>query len=128
MDCKGAGVKNADIDYLQFIHHVFNDYYPGLVTASVVYKLPIVLEAVYKMVRTWLNDEQNKYIYMAKKKNINEYIAKEQLPDFLLGTNTQPYRDVPSDAPTAEELAKKLGLKEGKAEKLVNHMQQFFTE
>jgi hypothetical protein len=128
MDCKGAGVKNADVDFLQFIHNVLNDYYPGLVNAILVYKLPVVLEAIYKMVRTWLNDEQKKYIYLIKKKTINEYVAKDQLPDFLLGTNTQPYRDVPKDAPTALELAKRLGLKEGKAEKMIKHLEQFFTE
>ena len=128
MDCKGSGLRNADTDFMKFAHTVLNDYYPGLVNAGLVYKLPKVLEAVFKVVRSWLNEEQEKYCYLIGKKNINEYVAINELPDFLLGQCKEPYRTVPEEAPSAHELAEKLGIKVEKADKLVKHLEQFYSE
>jgi hypothetical protein len=128
IDLKGAGIKNADLDMQKFLVNVLENYYPGLVGAGLVYKLPGILEAIYKIARNMINQEHQKYIYLTKKKNLNNYIAKDQLPDFLLGTCTKSYRSVPTNAPTAQDLAKKLCLKEGKAEKLVKHLEPFFSE
>jgi len=125
MDCKGAGIKNVDSDALQFTTQVFKDYYPQLISATLIHKLPAVLETAHKLVQSWLNEDERKYLHLTNKKNINEYISKEQLPDFLNGTNTQSYRTVPADAPSAEELANRLSLKEGKAEKFVKHFGQY---
>lgn len=128
MDCKGAGLKNADTDFLKFAHTVLNDYYPGLVNAGLVYKLPEVIKPVFKVVQTWLNEEQNKYCYLVGKKTVNEYVSADQLPDFLLGTNTASYRSVPDGCPTVHELAEKSGIKVEKADKLVKHLEQFYSE
>jgi hypothetical protein len=127
MDCKGAGVKNVDSDALQFTTQVFKEYYPRLIAATLIHKLPAVLETIHKLVQSWLSEDERRYLHLTNKKNINEFIPKEQLPDFLLGTNTQSYRIVPSNAPSAAELAKKLGLKEGKADKFVKHFEQYFN-
>ncbi|XP_054163259.1 motile sperm domain-containing protein 2-like [Oppia nitens] len=126
IDCRDSGIKNADMDTLKFIHSVLTDYYPGLVSSSMVYKMPIVLEAIYKMCRSWLSDEQTKYIYIVGKKTIQQYVAPEQLPDILLGTNAKPYRDIPDGSPSVHELAEKLGFKTEKADKLVKHLEKFY--
>ncbi|CAG2109853.1 unnamed protein product, partial [Medioppia subpectinata] len=128
LDCKDSGVKNTDIDFMKFSYHVLNDYYPGLVNAGLVYKLPKVMEAVYKAVKSWLNEEQEKYCYLISKKNIHEYVAQNQLPDLLLGLNQEPYRNIPDNSPTAHELAERLGIKVEKADKLVKHLEPFFIE
>ena len=128
VDCKGSGLKNADTDFTKFAHTVLNDYYPGLVNAGLIYKLPKVMEAVYKVVRSWLNEEQEKYCYLIGKKNINEYVAVSELPDFLLGENKEPYRTVPEGSPSVHELAEKLSIKVEKADKLVKHLEQFYNE
>lgn len=125
VDLNGAGLKNTDIDSLKFIQTVLKEYYPRLVTAIVVYKLPAVLETVYKMVQSWLSEEEKKYLHLTKKKNINDYVAKDQLPDFLLGTNPLSYRITPGNALKAEDLGRKLGLKEGKGEKFAKHFGAF---
>ncbi|CAG2178165.1 unnamed protein product, partial [Oppiella nova] len=98
----------------------------GKVNSSIIFKMQTVLEAVYKMCKSWLNEEQNKYVYLTGKKTITEYVDQDQLPDFLLGTNKTPYRTAPDGAPTAHELAEKLGIKPEKADKLVKHLEKFF--
>ncbi len=125
-DCTDTGIKNVDTDGMKFFHTVVEEYYPGLVNATVVYKMPTVLEAVYKLFRSWLNEEQNKYMYLTDKKNINNYVSVDQLPDFLMGTNTQPYRNVPEGATTIHDLALKYGIKKEKADKLLKHFEKFY--
>ncbi|CAG2166688.1 unnamed protein product [Oppiella nova] len=128
LDCKDSGVKNADMDFMKFAHRVLNDYYPGLVNAGLIYKLPKVMEAIYKLVKSWLNEEQEKFCYLITRKTIGEYASPQDLPDFLLGTNQEPYRTVPDGAPTAHELAERLGIKVEKADKLVKHLEPFYNE
>ena len=85
-----------------------------------------VLEAIYKVFRSWLNEEQSKYLYLLDKKNLNDYISVDQLPDVLMGTNTEPYRTVPEGAPTLHQVAERLNIKKDKADKLVKHCEKFF--
>ncbi|XP_054153437.1 motile sperm domain-containing protein 2-like [Oppia nitens] len=128
MDCRDAGIMNADMDALKFLHTVLNDYYPGLVSSALVFKLPTVLEAIFKICRSWLNDEQSKYMYTIGKKTINQYVSVDQLPDILLGTNPLPYRNPPDNAPGAHELAERLSIKPEKADKLVKHLEKFYEK
>jgi len=128
LDCKGAGVKNVDMDLMQFHLKITREYYPGLLTVVLVHKLPVVLEPVFKAVIAWLKDDEKHFLQLTKKKNINEYIAKDQLPDFLLGTNQASYRVIPSGAPTSADVAKRLGIKEEKVDKVLKHLQQFYNE
>ena len=127
MDCKGAGVKNVDTEALQFITNLFKQYYPRLLTATLIHKLPSVLETIYKLVQSWLSDDESKYLHLTNNKTITDYITRDQFPDFLKGTNTCNYRVTPVDALSALELSKKLGLKEGKGEKFAKHFEQYLN-
>ena len=125
-DCTDTGIKNVDMDGLKFLHTCVDEYYPGLVNSTLVYKMPTVLEAFYKLFRSWLNEEQNKYMYLTDKKNINNYVSVDQLPDFLNGTNTEPYRIIPEDATTIHDLAQKYGIKKDKADKMLKHFEKYY--
>ncbi|CAG2121353.1 unnamed protein product, partial [Medioppia subpectinata] len=81
------------------------------------------METIHKLVQSWLSEDEKKYLHLTNTKTIGSFIAIDQLPHFLKGTNTQSYRTVPVDAPSAHELSKRLGLKEGKAEKLSKHFE-----
>ena len=111
---------------MKFIHTVLDEYYPGLVNATIIYKMPTVLEAIYKLFKSWLNEEQNKYMYLVDKKNLNNYVAADQLPDFLKGTNSQPYRVVPEGVTTIHQVAEKYGIKKEKADKLLKHIEKSY--
>ena len=126
VDCRDTGLKNVDLDTLKFMQVTMEQYYPGLVYATLVFKMQTVLEAIYKVFRSWLNEEQSKYLYLLDNKNLNDYVSADQLPDCLMGTNAQPYRTVPEGAPTLHEVADRLGIKKDKADKLVKHCQKFY--
>jgi len=126
-DCNGAGITNVDIDLLSFIVSTLRDYYPTLLKSVLVNELPWVLQYVFKLVQTWLPKEHQKLIHLISKKDINDYVTDEELPDFMGGTNQLSYRSLPKNAPTAQEIGDKMGLKKSAVDKLINHCEPYIN-
>jgi len=126
-DCNGAGITNVDIDLLSFIVSTLRDYYPTLLKSVLVNELPWVLQYVFKLVQTWLPKEHQKLIHLISKKDINDYVTEEELPDFMGGTNQLSYRSLPKNAPTAQEIGDKMGLKKSAVDKLINHCEPYIN-
>jgi len=124
-DCAGAGLSNVDIDLLQFIVTILREYFPQLLRAVIVHELPWVLQWVFKLVQTWLPEEQRKMIHCVNKKDLSNFIDDDQLPDFMGGTNTMSYQIVPKGVPRAEDLAPTLGLRQKDVEKLTKHLEPY---
>ena len=103
---------------LQFIVNTFSTYYPKLFDGILVHELPFLLQYVFKLVQSWLPEDDRKFFHLTSKKNLNEFVSKEQLPKFMGGTNSDPFQTVPKDVVTAEEFVKRVGLKPKDAEKL----------
>jgi len=126
-DCNGAGIMNVDIDLLQFIVTTLRDHYPYVLKSVVVNELPWILNYVFKLVMSWLPKEQQELLHLVSFKDLNQYIAADQLPDFMKGTNTAPYKECPKTAPSAEEVAQKLNIKKKDLEKLQNHLEPYIS-
>jgi len=124
-DCNGAGISNVDIDLLSFIVGTFRDYYPGLLDSVVINELPFLLKYVFQLVLSWLPREHRELLHSVSKDDINQYIAAEELPDFMGGTNLLSYRNVPKTAPTVQELALQSGISQKDVDKLVKHLEPF---
>jgi len=110
---------------LQFIISLVRDYYPKLVPAIIAYELPWILQYVVKLVKSWLPEEQKKTIYMATKKDINNFVANDQLPAFMGGTCAQPIGLVPNGVQTAQELAPNYGIKKKSVDELLNLLNKY---
>ncbi|XP_054157655.1 motile sperm domain-containing protein 2-like [Oppia nitens] len=117
-DCKDAGVSNVDMDMLWFLISSMNKYYPKGLSYILVYELPWILNAVWKIAKSWIPEEQRKLIKFANKDDIENYVDKQNLPDFLGGVCDREYRVVPKGCPTAEEVAKNRGLTDKEIEKI----------
>lgn len=126
-DCAGAGITNVDIDMLSFIVTAMRDYYPYLLSSVLVYELPWILQYVFKLVQTWLPEDHRKLIHLVSHKDINEFVAEEELPDFMGGKNKMSYRLAPKDAPSAEDLAKDIGLRKKDVDKLLKHLEPYLN-
>jgi len=124
-DCNGAGISNVDIDLLSFIVQTFSNYYPMLLESVVIYELPFILKYVFQLVQSWLPKEHRELLHSVAKEDINKYIASEELPDFMGGTNPLSYRNFPKTAPTAQELALQMGISDKDIDKLNKHLQSF---
>lgn len=127
-DCNGAGITNVDIDLLSFIVSTLRDNYPTLLKSVLVNELPWVLQYVFRLVQTWLPKEHQKLLHLVNKKEIKDYVAEQELPDFMDGSNELSYRTVPKNSPSAQELADRIGLKKKDVDKLLNHLEPYLNE
>lgn len=124
-DCTDGGISNVDIDLLLFILSLIRNYYPMLLNAVLVYQLPWVLNYVLKLVNSWLPQSHREIIHPITKKQLYENVHLDQLPDFLGGTCEMPYKTVPKEVLSADDLAKKLSLGKSAADKLVRHLEPY---
>ncbi|XP_064637399.1 motile sperm domain-containing protein 2-like [Lineus longissimus] len=94
-DMTDAGLSNMDLDLIKFIITCFTTYYPNYLAYLLVYDMPWVLNAVWKIIKTWLSEESSKKVIFVKKGDIQEYIDKDQLLEHMGGTDTYKYTYIP---------------------------------
>ncbi|OTF76811.1 major sperm protein-like protein [Euroglyphus maynei] len=99
IDCSNIGIPNVDMDMLKFIVTSFSRYYPKLFDAIIIHQLPFLLQYIFKLVQTWLPEDDRKFFHMTNKKTLTDYIDKNQLPSFLLDTEimaNESWRSLPA--------------------------------
>lgn len=84
IDCSNIGIGNVDVDLLKFIVTSFSRYYPKLFDTILIHQLPFLLQYLFKLVQTWLPEDDRKFFHMSTRKTLTNFIATEQLPPFLL--------------------------------------------
>jgi len=53
-DCRGAGLRNADLEFIQFVISSMENYYPDPLHYIYIYEMPWLLNAVFKVVKAML--------------------------------------------------------------------------
>jgi len=90
-DCASGGVRNMDIEIIQFVIQVMVQYYPDMVNYIIVFEMPWVLNAAWKIIKSLLPAPAAKKIKFTNKETLEEYVDKsEQLVEWG-GTNTWTY-------------------------------------
>ena len=124
-DCTGGGLSNVDTDLLSFIISLLRNYYPMILNTVLVCELPWILNFVLKLVHSWLPQDQRELIHPITKKELNDFVDSDQLPDFLGGTCDLPYKTAPKDVPSAHDLAEKLSIGKSAVDKLTKHLESY---
>jgi len=78
-DFTGAGISNMDMDLSRFIINCTSIYFPGCAARGLMFKLHKALEAIWMLIKQWMDPEQSKNTVFVSKKNIQTYIDKDQL-------------------------------------------------
>jgi len=76
-DCKGAGLKNMDMEFVQFLIGCMKEYYPDPLNYILVFEMPWVLNAAFKIIKGWLPAAAVKKIKFLTKSNMGEYLTEE---------------------------------------------------
>lgn len=90
-DCRNAGLKNMDMEFIQFIIGVFKDYYPEMLNYILVFEMPWVLNAAWKVIKAWLPAAAVKKIKFLTKSNMNEYIDESNRLECWGGSDPWEY-------------------------------------
>ncbi|XP_023342819.1 motile sperm domain-containing protein 2 [Eurytemora carolleeae] len=90
-DCRNAGLKNMDMEFIQFIIGVFKDYYPEMLNYILVFEMPWVLNAAWKIIKAWLPAAAVKKIKFLTKSNMGEYITDDNRLEAWGGSDPWEY-------------------------------------
>ena len=124
LDCRDATFENINMDQIRYILDL-REHYPMIVRSVIIYELPHTFHYMANMVIMWLPEWQKKLIHVISQENLGDYIAADQLPDFVGGTSLLPYRETPNGVPTVRELGSHMDVDEYETEMLLYHLRPF---
>jgi hypothetical protein len=90
-DMADAGYSNLDMEMIKFVVNCLKTYYPGLIDYMIIYQMPFIFNAAWKIIKNWLPPESVKLIKFVDKKSIKEYVQESQLFVHMGGTDKFKY-------------------------------------
>lgn len=90
-DMSDAGYSNLDMDMIKFVVTCLKTYYPGLIDYMIVYQMPFIFNAAWKIIKNWLPANAVNLIKFCDKKSIKEYVQPSQLFTHMGGTDNFKY-------------------------------------
>ncbi|CAF1118614.1 unnamed protein product [Adineta steineri] len=88
-DMRETGLGHLDYDLIKFIINSLMYHYPGLLSYMLIFKLPFILQAAWKLIKSWLPTETQNSVIFANEKTITNYIPADQLPKAMGGTRDE---------------------------------------
>uniref|UniRef100_A0A3B3ZNJ1 Uncharacterized protein n=1 Tax=Periophthalmus magnuspinnatus TaxID=409849 RepID=A0A3B3ZNJ1_9GOBI len=90
-DMTESGISNIDMDFVKYIINCFKIYYPKFLSKMVIVDMPWIMNAAWKIVKSWLGPEAISKLRFASKSEVQTYINPEYLPPSLGGTDPFQY-------------------------------------
>lgn len=90
-----------------------------------VHEIPWILKPIWHLAKTFIPDEYKQLIKFSDASNINKFIRRENLPDFMGGTCERPYNKPPDNCSTVEEAAKLWGIEKRTVRKVVSKFAEY---
>ncbi|XP_072542794.1 motile sperm domain-containing protein 2 [Salminus brasiliensis] len=90
-DMSESGLSNIDMDFVKYIISCFKVYYPKFLSKMIMYEMPWIMNAAWKLVKTWLGPEAISKLKFVSKSDVQTYIDPEHLPPHMGGTDQFKY-------------------------------------
>uniref|UniRef100_A0AAY4DSP6 Motile sperm domain-containing protein 2 n=1 Tax=Denticeps clupeoides TaxID=299321 RepID=A0AAY4DSP6_9TELE len=90
-DMSESGLSNIDMDFVKYIINCFKVYYPKFLSKMIMYEMPWIMNAAWKIVKTWLGPEAISKLKFVSKSDVQTYISPEHLPPHMGGTDPFKY-------------------------------------
>lgn len=82
-DCTDAGISNVDMELLKFVVQALTNYFVENCRYVLIFEMPWILSSIWKIVKSWLPQEQRDAVKFASKKEMSSFVEDSQLPDFM---------------------------------------------
>jgi len=103
MDTTGSRLTQADTGFSTFIIECCATYFPGMMKKIIIYNLPTLLNAFWKLISKMLSEEQREATVVCNKDDLLKHIDKDNLTEDMGGTMKFQY----SYPPFPDDLEKK---------------------
>ncbi|XP_036396013.1 motile sperm domain-containing protein 2 [Megalops cyprinoides] len=90
-DMSESGLSNIDMDFVKYIISCFKVYYPKFLSKMIMYEMPWIMNAAWKIVKTWLGPDAVSKLKFVSKSEVQTYIGPEYLPLHMGGTDPFKY-------------------------------------
>lgn len=127
-DLTQCGLQNVDPGFLFWLVYSFRNYCPKGLSYIIIYNLPWILNATAKLALSWLSSTNRKRLRFVSGEGIKDFIAPENLPDYMGGTCKINYRHVPEGARLAEDTAEEHNMTREQSRKVREIYSKFLKE
>ncbi|KAL1267330.1 hypothetical protein QQF64_032693, partial [Cirrhinus molitorella] len=90
-DMSESGLSNIDMDFVKYIINCFKVYYPKFLSKMIMYEMPWIMNAAWKIVKSWLGPEAISKLKFVTKSDIQTFVGPEHLPPYMGGTDEFKY-------------------------------------
>ena len=127
-DLTGCGLQNVDPGFLFWLVYSFRNYCPKGLSYIIIYNLPWILNATAKLALSWLSSTNKRRLRFVSGDGIRDFIAPENLPDYMGGTCKINYKQVPEGSRLAVDTAEAYKLTREQSKKLSEVYDKFLEE
>ncbi|XP_029980687.1 motile sperm domain-containing protein 2 isoform X2 [Sphaeramia orbicularis] len=90
-DMTESGLGNIDMDFVKYIINCFKVYYPKFLSKMIIVDMPWIMNAAWKIVKSWLGPEAISKLKFASRSEVQTFIDLEYLPPHMGGTDPFKY-------------------------------------
>uniref|UniRef100_A0A8C5GED0 CRAL-TRIO domain-containing protein n=1 Tax=Gouania willdenowi TaxID=441366 RepID=A0A8C5GED0_GOUWI len=90
-DMSDSGFGNIDMDFVKYIINCFKVYYPKFLSKMIIVDMPWMMNAAWKIIKSWLGPEAISKLKFTSKSEVQMYIGPEYLPPYMGGTDPFKY-------------------------------------
>ncbi|KAJ8350692.1 hypothetical protein SKAU_G00258220 [Synaphobranchus kaupii] len=87
-DMSESGLSNIDMEFVRYIINCFKVYYPKFLSKMIMYEMPWIMNAAWRIVKTWLGPEAISKLKFVSKSEVQTYIGPEYLQPHMGGTDS----------------------------------------
>ncbi|RCN30005.1 CRAL/TRIO domain protein [Ancylostoma caninum] len=87
LDMTSTSMKNMDFNIFKFMLHALKYYYPSIVQDMLVFESPTMLNASWRVVKSWL-DPAHPQIHQVTRQSISQFVDSKYLPVHMGGEDT----------------------------------------
>ncbi|XP_024936528.1 motile sperm domain-containing protein 2 isoform X2 [Cephus cinctus] len=73
-DMADTGLNNMDMEFTKYLIGLFKTYYPNFLNYIIIYEMPWILNAAFKVIKSWLPAKAIPKIKFVNKSNMKEFI------------------------------------------------------
>lgn len=103
-DMADTGMSNMDMDFIKYLISLFKMYYPDFLNYILVFEMPWILNAAFKIIKSWLPAKAVQKIKFVNKTNLKEFVEPDQalkcwggLDDYTFAFVPEQRSAVPND-------------------------------
>ncbi|CAN9497691.1 unnamed protein product [Ophioblennius macclurei] len=90
-DMADSGLSNIDMDFVKYVVNCFKVYYPKFLSKMIIVDMPWIMNAAWKIVKSWLGPEAISKLKFASRTEVQNFIGPEYLPPHMGGTDPFKY-------------------------------------